>query len=99
MTVEFYRDLGDNSREDVGASPWGGVLDVVVAGHVLGHDGDGVFGALAELQRAGEAADAGSLYHRHDRHHQHMIWSPGSGGMVVCRCRRFSLTREQRWTA
>lgn len=50
-----------DARHDVGAGPWRGVRNVVVAGHVSGHDRYLVGLVLGKQKRRGEAADAGTL--------------------------------------
>lgn len=52
--------VGRGHRPAVGARPWGGVFDVVVAGHVLGDEGDGVGARAREEEGSGEADHAGA---------------------------------------
>lgn len=51
---------GGDARQNVGAGKGRGVFNVIVAGHELGHDGDGVFLALGQLEGACQADDAGA---------------------------------------
>lgn len=51
---------GGDARQDVGAGKGRGVFNVIVAGHELGHDGDGVFLALGQLEGACQPDDAGA---------------------------------------
>lgn len=53
-----------NSRDNVGAGKRGRIFDVIVAGHVLAHDGDGVGLVPGQQQCRRQARDARALHGR-----------------------------------